>query len=367
MPKLWSEDAFGRDMRVAVVLPAENPMRTWRLGLVAVVTGVMVGSLMAQPPLPDPSISSLSDSDTSAIKAFVTYYANAMAAAKGSSDMVQDRTAVLKPVHDTSHPASAIFMDAYGNAINQTFSPLLGHSATALNAIITIAQVNDMSTQPALEQALTSTNASVRYWAAKGLGNILGQLSALPPAYRQAIHRLEAALAIEKDPVVKMGIADALSQASAPTAKSAALVVTALGAFASNYALVPPNNLPVCVGTIHALEAMLSKGAVLEPAVQEHAMQSLARIMSFTAQYYQAGLLNRTQALVAVDALRACGDAMDAISHSQKFSLTTLDAQTDKSQVLLTVNGLTGDTQEKGLLQELYPKVAAPVRISGKP
>ncbi|MGC8552662.1 MAG: HEAT repeat domain-containing protein [Phycisphaerae bacterium] len=342
-------------------------MRTWRLGLVAVVTGVVAGSLMAQPPLPDPSIGSISNSDAAAIKAFATYYANAMAATTDSSKMVQDRTAVLKPVHDTSHPASAIFMDAYGNAVNQAFIPLLGNAATSLNAIITIAQVHDMSTQPALEQALTNSNASVRYWAAKGLGSILGQLSALPPAYRQAVRHLEAALAVEKDPVVKMGIADALSQAASPSAKSAALAITALGSFASNYALVPPNNLPVCVGTIHAIEAMLNKGAVLTPEVQEQAMRSLARIMSFTAQYYQAGLLNRTQTLVAVDALKACGDAMDVITHSQKFSLAAIDPQTDKSQVLLTVNGLTGDTQEKGLLQELYPKVAAPARISGKP
>lgn len=317
----------------------------------------------AVPILPDPTVNSVGAAQQQIIQNYVTYYSHQMAAAPRSKQMVRIREHILAPLHEAAHPASAIFRDSYGATVGQDFSPLLDHRKTALNAIITIAQIDDISIQAALEHGLSNGDPAVRYWSARGLGNILPQLAAIPPAFRQALRSLEQSLKIEKDPMVEMSMCHALVQASPGVPNLFSTILHVLTRLTSTYASQPPNTLPVCRLIVADLAALATRGGALPLSRQTAALKVLSQIMSFTAQYNQAGKLSRDQKLAAFDVISACGHAMDAVGRTEFFSMRQFTSQSDPAAILLHVNHLTGSQNQPGKLQSLFAKVPIPPRI----
>ncbi len=320
----------------------------------------------AGPALPDPAASAVGATEQQTIQTYVAYYSKKMADADNSKQMVRARGHILRILHETGHPASAIFLNSYGAIVGQEFSPLLSNPKTALNAVITIAQIDDISTQAALEDGLSNASPAVRYWSARGLGEILPQLAAIPPAFHQALRRLEGALKVEKDPIVEMSMCHALVQASPGVPYLFSTILHVLTRLTSTYAKQPPATLPVCRMIVDDLAGLAAHGGVLPRNLQVAALTELAQIMSFTAQYNQAGLLSRHQKLVAFDVISSCGHAMDQVGRTEDFSLRQFTSQSDPAAILLHVNHLTGSQNQPGKLQSLFAKLPIPARIPSK-
>ncbi len=320
----------------------------------------------AVPARPNPSSNSIGAAEQQTIQTYVTYYSKKMATARNSRQRARAREHVLQILHEAAHPASAIFLNSYGVMVGQEFSPLLNNPKTALNAVITIAKINDISAQTALEDGLGNASPAVRYWAALGLGKILPQLAAIPPAFHQALRKLEGALKVEKDPIVEMNLCHALVQASPGVPNLFSTILHVLTQLTSTYAKQPPDTLPVCQRIVDDLATLATHGGALPRKQQVATLTKLAQIMSFIAQYNQAGLLSREQKLAAFDAISACGHAMDQVARTEDFSMAQFTNQSDPAAILLHVNHLTGSQNQPGKIQALFAKLPIPARIPSR-
>ena len=318
----------------------------------------------AAPPLPPSSRGTPSASDQAEIAAFVQYYAQQMSAAADTPAMVRARRHLLAPLNSSTSAPSAEFTYDFATQVATDFSALLSNKTAALNAVITIASIHDISTQSALQQALTNSNPAVRYWAAKGLGGIFTQLMAIGPAYQQAIRAVERALAVETDPLAALEMCDALLTQNPIPADTANLAAGALQRAIAQYQQVVPGNLDITTGLAADLAAAVAHGSTLTAAQKAAAMSTLAQLMSYTAQYFNQGLLDHKQKLFAFKAIANSADAMNAITGTTDFSLHGLGAESKPAAILLAVNHITGSQTQTGAVQKLFPKIAIPPRIS---
>ncbi len=318
----------------------------------------------AAPPLPLPSRGTPTASDQAKIAAFVQYYAQQMSAAAHQSDMVRARRRLLAPLQSTTNPPSAEFTYDFGTQVANDFTSLLSNKKTALNAAITIGSIGDISMQAPLQTALTNANPAVRYWGAKGMGHIFTPLMSIGPAYQQAVAAVQQALAAESDPLVAEEMSKVLlTQNPLPTGL-ANLISNAIARGIVGYDDVVPNNLDITSGLAANLADAARRGSTLTDTQKAEAINTLSILMSDTAQYLSAGLLDRKQKLSAFSAINNAADAMNAITGTTNFSLTGLNAQSDPAAILLAVNGITGAQGQPGAVQKLFPKIVIPHRIS---
>ena len=352
-------------------------MRTWRwMARAAIFAGGSFGfggaGLQAAPPAPNPTVTALSPIDRTAISSYVDYYATLLQSAVQSDRMVRDRRALLAPLRRPQQPPSAVFSEHYASTLTTTLQPLLNRPTLALNVMITLAKARDLATQPALQAGLTNSNAAVRYWAAWGLARIWPEVEQIPPAFQQAIAAVETALGRETDPVVMRQLCATLlaanPQANPKLLAAAPLVIAALRKIAATYAKAPPDNAQVAADIVMQLHTWLDDGAVLTDAQKNAAMTALTELISFPAQYWNAGALD-TASQPQVTRLIAAGlDAMNAVSPTADFSIRGLGAASTPTQVggiLLQINELTGSQGQKGRVQKLFPLVPIPPRIPG--
>lgn len=318
----------------------------------------------AAPPLPPSSRGTPSASDQAEIAAFVQYYAQQMSAATDAHAMVRARRHLLAPMKSSTNAPSAEFTYDFGTQVATDFSALLSNKTTALNAVITIASIHDISTQSALQKALTNSNPAVRYWGARGLGEIFTQLMAIGPAYQQAVRAVQRALAVETDPLAAREMCDTLLTQNPVPAGTANLAARALKRAIAQYQQVVPGNLDITAGLAADLAVAAAHGSTLTPAQKAGAMNTLAQLMSYTAQYFKQGLLDHKQKLFAFSAIANSADAMNAITGTTNFSLNGLGAESNPAAILLAVNQITGSQTQAGAIQKLFPKIAIPPRIS---
>jgi|GEM_PF-2158416 len=318
----------------------------------------------AAPPLPPPSRGTPSASDQTQIAAFVQYYAQQISAAPHRRDMVRARRHLLAPLQSTTNPPSAEFIYDFGTQVANDFASLLSNKKTALNAAITIGSIADISMQAPLQTALTNPNPAVRYWGAKGMGNIFAPLMSIGPAYQQAVTAVQQALAVETDPLVAEEMSNVLLTQNPLPAGLANLISKAIARSIAGYQDVVPGNLDISSGLAADLANAAQHGATLTDSQKVKAMSTLSELMSDTAQYLRAGLLDRKQKLSAFSAINNAANAMNAITGTTNFSLAGLNAQSDPAAILLAVNGITGAQGQPGAVQKLFPKIVIPHRIS---
>ena len=316
------------------------------------------------PALPPTSRGSPTAADQSQISAFVQYYAQQMSAAVNSHAMVRARRHLLAPLQSKTSVPSAEFLYDFGTQVATDFTPLLSDKKTALNAIITVGSIADISMQAPLQVGLTNPSPAVRYWAAKGLGNISTQLMSIGPAYQQAITALQQAMAVETDPLVAAEMCQVLLAQNPIPSNLAQLTATALKRGISNYMNVVPSNLDIVSHLTSDLTAAVQHSAPLTAAQKVQAVNTLALLMSYSAQYWSAGLLDRNERLSAFSAISHAADAINAILGTTKVSLSGLNSESNPAAVLLAVNGITGSQGQLGLIQKLFPTVKIPGRIT---
>ncbi len=154
-----------------------------------------------------------------------------------------------------------------------------------------------------------------------------------------------------------------LTQNPLPTGL-ANLISNAIARGIVGYDDVVPNNLDITSGLAANLADAARRGSTLTDTQKAEAINTLSILMSDTAQYLSAGLLDRKQKLSAFSAINNAADAMNAITGTTNFSLTGLNAQSDPAAILLAVNGITGAQGQPGAVQKLFPKIVIPHRIS---
>ncbi len=315
--------------------------------------------------MPNSNAASYTAADTAAMTVYVQYYATQLKQSTTTRAMVRARHGILKPLREKSATPSVVFLSDYGSVVTTELAPFLNRKNLALNAIITLAKVQDLSTQSALQQGLTSSLPAVRYWAALGLQRIEPELAQIGPSEQSAVSQLKTALSTETDPVAALEMCKTLQTMSPEPLDVAPLVIQALDRVTQPYPKAPPRNLDVAAGLADSLAGFVKAGAVLSPEEKVQAMQVLANLCSYASQYWQAGLLGYPQKLAAPIAINACSNAMNTVSGTTEFTIPTLTDTSSTTETLLKVNALTGSQNQAGVAQKLFPKVPIPVRIAG--
>lgn len=128
-------------------------------------------------------------------------------------------------VENNAKITSIVDRDADAGDIAKNLGPVTESSTNhnaALNAAIAVARLKSISTEKTLESMLTNPDATIRYWAAKGLGDLLPMLKPLPTALKRATDSLNTALDAEKDDIVRAALQRALGKPVVPAASTPA-------------------------------------------------------------------------------------------------------------------------------------------------
>ncbi len=333
------------------------------IAALALTLGTCAESYAAAPAIPAATISTLSSSQTSELKAYVQYWVDRLKLNQSHSGMVHDANRLLKPLKTAGQQPSAVFSYDYGSLVSQALQPLLSDPQRQLIAAVVLGRIDDLSTQSSLEVALKSQNAGVRYWGADGLNRILPQLQSIPPAYQEAENHLVAALKVEKSPLVAAKIALALSQFSPLPAGVVSSLNRVLGAQAKLFALRPPTTIAQAGALAKAFVAVLQAKPNLTAAEKTTAATNLTDLLSYTCQYWALKQLNRTQKQMAPTAMANFAAALNALTGTSDFTINGLSSASNADATLLAVNELTGSQGQAGTIQKIFPKVPIPPRV----
>jgi hypothetical protein len=127
-----------------------------------------------------------------------------------------------------------------------------------------------MNSDRVLEDALTDSRPAIRFWAARGLGPVLKNLTLIQADFDKAQTSLTTALSTETEPLVSAAICAALGEAADQRALPA--VVNYLGRLSKALdAKAPPAG-----GLVAATEAIRAIGALKAKAPMEAAEQKAA-------------------------------------------------------------------------------------------
>ncbi len=335
------------------------------IAALALTLGTCVVSDAAAPPIPSATISTLSSSQTSELKAYVQYWVDRLKVNKSHSGMVHDANRLLKPLKTAGQQPSAVFSYDYGSLVSQALRPLLSDPQRQLIAAVALGRIDDLSTQSSLEIALKSKNTGVRYWGAEGLIRILPQLQSIPPAYQEAENNLVAALKVEKSPLVAAKIVTALAQFSPVPAGVISSLNGVLGAQVKLFSLRPPTTIAQAGELAKAFVAILQAKPSLTAAEKTTAATNLTDLLSYTCQYWALKQLNRTQRQMAPTAMANFAAALDALTGTSDFTISGLSSASNADATLLAVNELTGSQGQAGTIQKIFPKVPIPPRVGG--
>jgi hypothetical protein len=250
----------------------------------------------------------------------------------------------------------------FAREVTAAFGPALSSSNAdaRLNAAILIAELGTPSTDTTLKNMLTSQDAFVRYWGAKGLGGIAEiELKFSPEGI---IAALENAAKNEKSGVVLQELIRSLAKYG-----STAGILTGLEAVAAQIQTTMPD-----VGMLDAATAGLSAigGKIAaSPAPEKlRAASVAAQLASFTAQQYRlnAKIIKEAGTEVPkafVDSVNALVDSALKIMGESAGKTFTLRARGTPDELWINLNDITGTTVDgnrPGDLQKALPGVPIP-------
>ena len=349
-------------------------------GPVAPVATPTTATAPAEPPLvttlatrpPAPTWAPVPASKT-AIDAFVHGEAEALKVADPMNaaaikDSILAGVVPLPP--KTKGPVPVEYQSMYGDAIARELGSLAvdpklpGHAQ--LNAIIAIASIKSISCDVALRNALPSSNVAVRYWAAKGLNDILTDLKDVPKAFKAACDDLKKALATEKSPLVQTAILKALGTAGADGAGHTAILdfltreATALQAGAPT----PAENQAIATG-LSSLKDIISGGVAVTPPDDANAAQVIVNVMSFSGQRLWLADPTGASQTVAQKApvaaiARAGATAINAIARGPKVVEPRVNDRSTPAEILGGIKTITGGDVDAGTIATVYKTVTPP-------
>ena len=353
-------------------------VRRWHAGMLT----ILVASLGWAAPLgaegkPEAPISAVPvvavplpwTADAAAINDYMKIKAKRLAAAASSEDAVALRTEVLANLQPTTvniGSPSAGFLQSFTNAEVAEFGPLVNStsSTTALNAVILLAETKHINTDAALLSALSNPNPAIRYWAARGLYNVLPGLKDLKQARDRAIAGLITAAQSEKSALVQAEIVRSLSGSG--DAKAVGPVVAVMDKLAAGFRgkAPTPGDLLAATTALQSAKELAAATAFKKPddllAVQAAAGMMYFAGAALTNQYAdreEAGALNARTQLVELSTA-ACG-LINKIA-GKDVVIFSASRGNKMSEVLESIQKVTGGTVDKGTLTNLFPGFIPP-------
>ncbi len=273
-----------------------------------------------------------------------------------AKDLPAMRDAIIKTMLGTpTNPTTAVERDTYGATVAADFtSEGLGVNSTRpevrLNSAILIHDLHTLSTEMPLELLLKNNDAAVRYWGARGLADLSGDLMKVGgrPVQR-VVDALDVQAKVEKSGIVEQEIVKALIQYGA-----FAPLLDALGAISNQMEAANPDMDMLQTASL-GLD-MVSKSMATAGAMDKTKAATVAsRLASFAAQQ----LKNNEQSLQSADsAAKVPADYLTAVQRvveaatkvaagaSAKSYAVPTGASTD--ELLLNVNGLFGTPGGRG-------------------
>ncbi|MEI8196010.1 MAG: HEAT repeat domain-containing protein [Phycisphaerae bacterium] len=313
--------------------------------------------------------------DAATINDYMKVQAKRLAMATTGEEAVAIRTEVLTVLQTpkgTTGTPSAGFMQNYTNAAVAEFGPLLDSktATTSLNAVILLAETKHINTDAALLSALGNSNAAVRYWAARGLYNVLPGLKDLRQANDRAVAGLTTAAGSEKSPLVQAEIVRALSNSGDP--KAVQPVLETMDKMAASFrAKMPTAGDLLAASTVLQCAKDLAAATPLKKPDDLLAVQATAGLMYFagtglTNQYADREEPGALSARAQLIELSNAGCAL--INKIAAKDVVTLGAGrgSKMSEVLDGIQKLTGGAVDKGTLSSLFPGFIAPAQIPAK-
>jgi hypothetical protein len=309
--------------------------------------------------------------------------AGRMAQATGS-DAVEVRTDALK-WFEPGVITSVMDRENFGKevAVALATGPMAGTNPDAvLNSAILIANIKTASTDSVLENMLKNKDASVRYWAAKGLGENLALKGLGGVFVKQAANALNAALPTETSGLVRREILQALV-----TQGDADDLLQAIDSLSTIFQSAQPDQ-----ETLDGVEAVLSrfpgalstmKNAVPPVPVPTPAKiaTSMSRLASFISQQEVAMKAARAAAgtpflgvpaeaasdkqyhQAVVDAINGAMRGLDAAA-AKPGTFPTYKAEQSPEEILTLLEGVTGSAGlGPGQVQHVFSGVDVPPKI----
>lgn len=289
-------------------------MQLWRrwntaLALALALTAALSGAAMAQTAPPAPGAAAAATSTLAPatplpktvgeISAFVKAEAKRMASAATATDALEVRRHIMTAIVPTAGSGpNHEFRSKFAQEVASNFLELTASDkpAIALNAIILIAdQTTNVSmnlratlgTDNAMVKALGAKHPAVRYWAAKGLGQVIRPLEQIQAAHRRAISGMTTQLAKEPSPLVQAEIMRSLAIAGAkPGADAVRDYLATKSKAAANGSYVPSD--VEAIGTAFAALESLAGHLTLNPAEKTALVQDVANLIGFSEQYYKS-------------------------------------------------------------------------------
>jgi len=303
--------------------------RRWRLVAVMVVAGILPG-------LAQGAVLTLPKG----------MGAKEMDAAHGK-DSVAIRTAVI----DAAKSATVTERDEYAKVVVKEFEPELAskNPDARLNTAILFNDLKTLSSDSALIAMLKNTDPSVRYWGARGLGDIAEKLKAIGPL--RAITALRDCAKAEKSGVVAQEIIKAL----AVFGDLPALLVALESVSVQMKAAIPDSGmLQAAALGLNTIEAGISKA---DAADKLTAATLAAKLASFAAQQQFNYHLQQTAVASSVppEYMKAVQDVVDAAvkvmgsAAGKSYAHVSGDAP---PEVLLNLNTLVGAPGASGIIQK---------------
>lgn len=260
--------------------------RWWQVLPVVLVSMLMAPTVGAAPAAAPGSATISPDSSPSTVASVLNAKAAQLAAAApGEANDI--RESVLSSV---SGNPPAVFLQTFANAAVDAFEPLLQNNKphVALNAVMILAQIKHIDTDRALVQALTNKNPAVRFWAAKGMADILPGLRQVP-AFSRDVAAVAAALGKETSFPAAGAMAEALGASGDPSAVQP--LVAFLDRLEKEFREEP--DATVMDPTIDAVTAVGELGSAISQQNQTPAAaQKVVNLMSLAAQYLQNRVVN---------------------------------------------------------------------------
>lgn len=314
--------------------------------------------------------------DATTINDYMKVQAKRLAAAASGDEAVALRTEVLavllpsKTAPGTTPSAS--FMQNFTNAAVTEFGPLFNSSSatTSLNAVILLSETKHINTDAALLGALSHPNPAIRYWAARGLYNILPGLRDLRQASERAVSGLTDAVKSEKSPLVQAELVRALSNSADPKALQPVLTIMDKMAATLRTKTPSPSDLLAATTVLQSAKDLLAATSLKKPD-DLIAVQATAGLMYFagTALTNQYGDRDEPGALSArtqLIELSTAGCALiNKIAAKEVVSITA-SRGSKMSDVLDSIQKLTGGAVDKGTLNGLFPGFVAPSQTPAK-
>jgi hypothetical protein len=284
-------------------------------------------------------------------------------------DAVDIKDGIVAPAKTMSPPDKNKYAESMCKAFDDAHLLDSKNVEAQLNAIMTIVELDALDTDSFLKPALKNANPSVRYWAAKGLGQIMDRL-VRAGASGPVIKALQDRLKVETSGVVKQQIVSAIAASN-----DFKEVLAALKLLAADLQKNAPDASTikaawVAVDALKKIYDAPPPAAPIAKADATEAVASAAAATSFAAQ--QNFALNDKKLLPSgnQDAARQLAESAVTLFNTVgklRLSLPPVKPTDGPEELLLEVNSITGSPSiPTGELQKTMPEVTAPPAITPK-